>query len=83
MRYLIMCRSLTYAQRSQRLLEKSGIGCGIVKAPTGLSGNGCSYGVTVSEKNGKKAAELLRAAELLKGKIYKQDADRIIGEAVL
>ena len=35
MQYLIMCRSMTYAQRSAALLERSGISAKVVKAPQG------------------------------------------------
>ena len=82
MRYLIMCRSLTYAQRSQRLLEKGGISAGVVKAPTGLSGSGCSYCVSVSGKNGARAIDLLSDEGMLRGKVYIQDADGSVREVV-
>ena len=41
--YLLMCRSLTYAQKSVKLLERSGITAAVVKAPQGLSSSGCGY----------------------------------------
>lgn len=75
MRYLIMCRSLTYAQRAARTLERVGISAGVIKAPAGLTGNGCSYCVTVSLNKGKKAVDKLRSENLLQGKIYLQRAD--------
>lgn len=49
MRYLIMCRSLTYAQKAAKLLERNGINVGIRRAPQELSGAGCST-VSVSEQ---------------------------------
>ena len=75
MRYLIMCRSLTYAQRAARALERSGIGTGVLKAPAGLTGNGCSYCVTVSATKGQRAVKILRSENLLQGKVYLQKAD--------
>lgn len=48
MRYVFMCRSLTYAQSAARMLEKNAISASVKKAPTGLSGSGCSYSVSVS-----------------------------------
>ena len=83
MRYLITCRSLTYAQRSARLLEHSGITAGVSKAPAGLSRNGCSYCLTVSEAKLKAAAELLRREDMLQGRIYSQDKDGITKEVFL
>ena len=37
MQYLIMCRSLTSAQKSAALLERKGISASVIKAPQGLS----------------------------------------------
>ncbi len=75
MRYLIMCRSLTYAQRAARSLERLGIATGVIKAPADLTENGCSYCVTVSTANGQRAVKILRSENLLRGKIYLQKND--------
>ena len=83
MRYLIMCRSLTYAQRASRALEKSGIGSGVIKAPAGLTGNGCSYCVTVSLSRGQRAVNILRSENLLQGKVFLQNNDNSTREVTL
>lgn len=83
MRYLFMCRSLTYAQRAARSLERGGVNTGVVKAPQPLSGNGCGYCVSVSFKNGGKAAAILRGEGLLQGKIYEQQPDGSFREVLL
>lgn len=80
MRYLIMCRSLTYAQRAAKILERHAISAGVTKAPAGLSGNGCSYCVTVSYGKGIAAADILRREGLLQGKIYEQHPDNTVKE---
>ena len=72
MRYLFMCRSLTYAQRAARALERKGITAGIIKAPKLAAGNGCGYCVSVSSGRGILAADILRSEGLLQGKIYEQ-----------
>lgn len=59
MRYVFMCRSLTYAQSAARVLEKNAISASVKKAPTGLSGSGCSYSVSVSYMKGTAAAGVL------------------------
>ena len=41
--YLILARSVTYAQRMQRALEKAGIRCQIFRAPRDLTDLGCAY----------------------------------------
>ena len=83
MRYLIMCRSLTYAQRAARVLERAGIGAGIIKAPAGLTGNGCSYCVTVPIGKGQGAVNILRTENLLQGKVYLQNIDNTTEEVRL
>ena len=67
--YLIMCRSLTNAQKSARLLERSGITAMVVKAPQGLSTSGCGYAVLL-RKRFDEAVTLLRRNNLLNGKLF-------------
>ncbi len=55
--YLIVCRSLTYAQRTAKTLERAGVFSAIVRAPAELTGTGCGYCVKLS---GKKLAEALQ-----------------------
>ena len=64
--YLLMCRSLTYAQKSVKLLERSGITAAVVKAPQGLSS---SYAVSLY-RNFDAALGLLRSSGLISGKIF-------------
>jgi len=49
--YLIVCRSLTYAQRTASALERAGITAHILRSPKMISGEGCSHSVKVSERN--------------------------------
>ena len=67
--YLIMCRSLTGAQRAQRLLEGSLIHAAAVKAPKALTRSGCGYAVRV-RGDAEKAVRILRRDEIAIGKIY-------------
>ena len=83
MRYLIMCRSLTYAQRAAKILGRHAISAGVTRAPAGLSGNGCSYCVTVAYGRGIAAADILRREGLLQGKIYQQNTDGTVKEVFL
>ncbi len=75
MRYLIMCRSLTYAQKAARLLERNGIGVGIRRAPQELSGAGCSYTVSVRANKVLAAVDILRKENLLQGRIFELSND--------
>ena len=45
--YLILARSVTYAQRIQRALERAGIRCRIFRAPRDVADLGCAYAVRI------------------------------------
>lgn len=83
MRYIFMCRSLTYAQSAARALEKNAISATIKKAPAGLSGSGCSYSVSVSQHKATAAAALLRREGLMLGKVFLQRDDGTFTEVFI
>lgn len=45
--YLIIARSVTYAQRMQRALLRAGVRCQIFRAPRELTELGCAYAVQI------------------------------------
>lgn len=45
--YLILARSVTYAQRMQRSINRAGIRCQMFRAPRDLSDSGCAYAIKV------------------------------------
>ena len=83
MRYIFMCRSLTYAQRAARVLERGGITAVVGKAPQALSGSGCAYCVKLACAAGSRAAQILRKEKLLQGKIYLMSDDGSVREVSL
>ena len=46
--YLILARSVTFAQRMQRSLDRAGIRCRTARAPRDLTGLGCAYVLRVA-----------------------------------
>ncbi|MEG1720124.1 MAG: DUF3343 domain-containing protein [Pseudoflavonifractor sp.] len=68
--YLIICRSLTYAQRTAQALERAGITAYILRAPKSISGEGCSHGVRVGERNIRDALLLLSRVGLSPSRIF-------------
>lgn len=68
--YIIMCRSLTYAQRASRVLERAGVFSSITKAPMGVSPEGCTYGVKLRTANIAEPLNTVRAAGIKTGKVY-------------
>lgn len=75
MQYIIMCRSLTYAQRAVRVLESSGIHGGLTKAPQGVTPEGCTFGVRVNEKHMPKAVAVVSSAGIKVGKVFRVSDD--------
>jgi hypothetical protein len=70
-----MCRSLTYAQRAARALERSGITAVITKAPPGTTDVGCAYCVKIWENRLKDALTALRQYGLGPGRVLMQAPD--------
>ncbi len=73
--YLIVCRSLTYAQRGVRLLERAGISTYLVRAPRLIAQAGCAYCIKVSQRWLERAVELIREAKLVSRGVYQQLED--------
>lgn len=69
--YLILCRSVTSAQRSARLLEGALIRAAVVKAPSGLTNRGCTYALQLHGKL-EQAVTLLRKQGVPFGKIFER-----------
>lgn len=72
---LFMSKSLTYAQRSARVLERRGISAIVMRSPRELSSGGCGYCVRVSERRAADALAVLRAASLEPVRVYRVEAD--------
>lgn len=62
--YLLLCRSITHAQRMNGLLTKYGITAPYYRAPAGLTDRGCSYAVRVGTEHFPKAVQILRSGGL-------------------
>lgn len=73
-RYLIMCRSLTHAQRSARLLERAGITATVIRSENGLSTEGCRYAVQLL-RHFEDAVRILRESDMIRGRIFRQRED--------
>lgn len=79
--YLLICRSLTYAQRVAKALENSGISAVVTRTPYEISSQGCGYSVKISEARFSHALLVLKAAGLSPIKIYTIYSDGHIMEA--
>ncbi len=73
--YLIICRSLTYAQRTASALERVGITAHIMRSPRTISENGCSHAVKISERNLADSLAVLKRVGLSPNRVYMIAAD--------
>ena len=81
MRYLLMFRSLTYAQRGDRALSRAGITGTLTRMPRSVSVRGCSYGILISPAQYSRAMDVLAAAGALPERVFIRDADGSLREA--
>lgn len=68
--YLIVCRSITLAQRTAMALERVGIAAQILRAPRSVSGEGCGYAVRIPERDLSQALVVLKRVGLNQSRIY-------------
>lgn len=80
LQYLLMCSSLTYAQRASRVLERAGILAIITKAPKSATGVGCNYCVKVSEKHLAASLKALNEAEFGSVRVFVISTDGSVSE---
>lgn len=81
--YFITFRSVTYAQRGERILSAAGIRCGIRRARRWMAEKGCGYSLRVQTPSVARAVELLRDQQLPMGKVYRQLAQGQLEELAL
>lgn len=68
MHVILLCRSLTTAQRAARVIQREGVFAAVTKAPQSANPGGCTYGVKIAETHTEEALELLERSgiEVLK-----------------
>ena len=73
--YLILCRSLTFAQKTAAALERAGITAHVMRSPKSVSSSGCSYAVKVSELRLPDALQVLKRVQLSPKQVFIISAD--------
>ena len=81
--YLITFRSVTYAQRGERVLNRAGERCSLQRTPRWMEEQGCGYALRLRTGEIRRAAEALRAAGLPLRKIYVQGREGKLEELEL
>lgn len=73
--YFLLCRSLTYAQRTISTLERVGISAYLTRMPKTVSVRGCGYGVKLSSRHFSHGLNVLESQMLTPKKIYSVGTD--------
>ena len=75
MHYLLTFRSLTYAQRAARILERAGVVGTVSRVPKAAATKGCAYCVTIAARHRDRAVDLLASADLAPERILLRNAN--------
>lgn len=78
--YLLTFRSVTFAQRGERLLKSKGYRCGIQRTPKWMEERGCGYSVKVQTGNVDMVLDILEENQLVYRKVYVQRGDGSLEE---
>ena len=81
--YFITFRSVTYAQRGERILSRAGFRCSIRRTQRWMAEMGCGYSLRVQTLQIEQAVGLLRAEQLPIGKVYWQREEGKLEETAL
>ncbi len=81
--YYITFRSVTFAQRGEKLLKNRGIRCFLQRTPRWMEEQGCGYALRVWTKDIEETVALLRQEKIPLRRIYDQKADGILEELTL
>lgn len=73
--YYITFRSVTYAQRGERALQRGGIRCTLLRTPRWMEEQGCGYCLRLRTREIAAAAALLARAQVSWRKVYVQNKD--------
>ena len=80
MHYIILCRSMTNAQRAARTLQTAKVFASVTKAPQRANPGGCVYGVKIGARNLEAAERTLTRAGIETGGVFELSPDGGIRE---
>ena len=73
--YYITFRSVTFAQRGERVLKGAGVRCTLLRTPRWMEEQGCGYCLRLWTRDAMPAVELLQAQGVPMRKLYVQRGD--------
>ena len=81
--YYITFRSVTFAQRGEKILLSGGIRCSLQRTPKWMEEQGCGYCLRLWVQDVNPAVELLRKERVPMRKVYAQGEDKRLEERKL
>lgn len=78
--FFITFRSITQAQRAERVFARAGIGCILRRTPRWMEERGCGYGVEVKVAELKDGLAVLRQEKIPFRKSYLLHGDGLVEE---
>lgn len=78
--YYITFRSVTFAQRGERLLNRNGIHCTLQRTPRWMEAQGCGYCLRLWTNEVKRALKLLEESAIPLRRVYFQRSDGLLEE---
>lgn len=79
-RYYITFRSVTFAQRGERVLNGNGVRCTLQRTPKWMEEQGCGYSLWMYTENIETVVGLLRRSRIPLRKVYLQQEDGTLEE---
>ena len=81
--YYITFRSVTYAQRGEKVLNGANIRCTLMRTPKWMEEQGCGYCLRLWTSDATAAVERLRESRIPLRKIYAQRSDGQLEEVTI
>ena len=81
--YLLIFRSLTQAQQAIAILRSVNIYAQVSRSPKSLSGEGCSHGIRLPERQFTQAVNRLRQSRMLPHKVFFSERNRSYREVTV
>ena len=81
--YYLTFRSVTFAQRGEKLLQKSGIRCTLLRTPRWMEEQGCGYSLRLWAEDVWEGVKRLREGGVQMRKVYRQMPDGSLEEVAL
>lgn len=81
--YFVTFRSVTFAQRAERILKDGGIRCTLQRSPRAMEERGCGYSLNLRPAEIHRGLALLRQAQVPMRKVYLKSGEGRVEEVSL